>query len=313
MRGRAPNEMSAGSFAHEGLVIVDKPPAHTSHDVVARCRRLFKTRKVGHAGTLDPDATGVLVLGVGRATRLLRFVQGLDKAYRARICFGVGTDTLDSSGKVLSRHEMPISEAQLREVLGKFEGQIEQIPPMVSAIKVRGEPLYRRALRGEQIERQARKLTIYELRLEQFSPGLYPEAIVYVLCSSGTYVRSIAADLGVALGGSAHLGSLRRLAVGPFDESIACTLDELEEFAANKRISDSLISMEESLPHLPSVVVDEKTSEGVKHGMIFPASVLKKGAVTLGGPLAVFGPDRRLLAVYGPHRTGAKPLCVIAE
>lgn len=296
----------------DGLLIVDKPVAHTSHDVVARCRKFLGTRKVGHSGTLDPDATGVLVLGAGRATRLLRFIQGLDKAYRATICFGVETDTLDASGKVLSRHEMPLTESQLQNVLPKFTGEIEQIPPMVSAIKVEGEPLYKRARRGEEIDREARKLRIYDLRLEQFSPGPYPEATIYVMCSSGTYVRSLAADIATALGGVAHLSALRRLAVGPFDEAISHTIEAIEMHAETGTMSEILLPLEESLPHLPSVEVGEEVAEGVRHGMVFPASVLSGRARSLDGPLAVFGPGRSLLAVYGPHHKGAKPLCVMA-
>lgn len=305
--------MRQASTGPDGLVVVDKPTAHTSHDVVARCRKILGTRKVGHSGTLDPDATGVLVLGVGRATRLLRFIQGLDKAYRARICFGVETDSLDASGKVLNRHEMPVTEDQVREVLSRFTGEIEQIPPMVSAIKVEGEPLYKRARRGEEIEREPRKLTIYELRLEQFAPGPYPEATVHVVCSSGTYIRSLAVDIATALGGTAHIGALRRLAVGPFDEAASHSLEEIEERAAIGALGEILLPPERSLPHLPFVDVDERVSEGVRHGMVFPASVFGDGMKSLDGPLAVFGPGHRLLAVYGPHHKGAKPLCVMAE
>lgn len=304
--------MTQAAQGPDGLLIVDKPVAHTSHDVVARSRKYLGTRKVGHSGTLDPDATGVLVLGAGRATRLLRFIQGLDKSYRATICFGVETDTLDASGKVLSRHEMPLTESQLQDVLPKFTGEIEQIPPMVSAIKVEGEPLYKRARRGEEIVREARKLKIYDLRLEQFSPGPYPEATIYVMCSSGTYVRSLAADIATALGGVAHLSSLRRLAVGPFDEAASHTIDEIEASAEAGTIGEILLPLEESLPHLQRVEVGEEVAEGVRHGMIFPASVLRGCAGSLDGPLAVFGPGPSLLAVYGPHHKGAKPLCVMA-
>lgn len=296
----------------DGLLIVDKPAAHTSHDVVARCRKFLGTRKIGHSGTLDPDATGVLVLGVNRATRLLRFIQGLDKAYRATICFGVGTDTLDASGKVLSRCEMPLTEDQFRDVLPSFTGEIEQVPPMVSAIKVKGEPLYKRARRGEEIDREVRKLKVYDLRLEQFSPGPFPEATIYVMCSSGTYVRSLAVDIAMALGGVAHLSALRRLAVGPFDEMIAHTIEDIENHAEAGTICEILLPLEESLPHLPHVEVSEKVAEGVRHGMVFPASVLSGCAGSLDGPLAVFGPGRSLLAVYGPHHKGARPLCVMA-
>lgn len=296
-----------------GLAIVDKPPAHTSHDVVARCRRIFKTRKVGHAGTLDPDATGVLLVGVGRVTRLLRFLQGLDKTYQATICFGVETDTLDASGQVLFRHELPITEEQLDSVLGRFRGTIEQIPPMVSAIKIEGEALYKKARRGETVERKPRTLTIRELVLEQFSPGSFPEATIRVTCSSGTYIRSLASDIGLALGGAAHLGTLRRLAVGSFDESAARTLDELEELASQGRAAEVLIPPEKMLPDLPGVAIEGDRVAGVLHGAVFPAEFLAAECPDATGPLAVYGPDMKLLAVYGPHRGGFKPLCVIGD
>src|SRR5205085_5168052 len=216
------------AFLHDGLVIVDKPPAHTSHDVVARMRKLYGQRRVGHAGTLDPDATGVLLVGLGRATRLLRYLQGAGKSYRARMVFGVATDTLDASGAVLERAAMTLTVDQVAQAARAFVGEIEQIPPMVSAIKVDGRRLYELARAGEVVERAARPVRIDTLVVEDFVDGAYPEATIRIDCSSGTYVRTLAADLGTALGGCAHLRELRRLRVGSFEVEEAHTLDEIE-------------------------------------------------------------------------------------
>ena len=187
------------------MVVVDKPAAYTSHDVVARMRKFYGQRRVGHAGTLDPDATGVLLVGLGRATRLMRYLQDTGKSYRARVVFGVATDTLDAAGAVLERAEMPLTQEQVAGALGAFTGDIEQIPPMVSAIKIDGRKLYELARAGETVERAARHVRVDELVLEDFVAGAYPEATIRVDCSSGTYVRTLAADLGTALGGCAHL------------------------------------------------------------------------------------------------------------
>ncbi len=212
---------------HDGLVVVDKPAAHTSHDVVAWVRKLYGQRRVGHAGTLDPDATGVLLVGLGRATCLMRYLADTGKSYRARIVFGVATDTLDVSGAVLERAEMPLTQAQLEGATRAFVGDIEQIPPMVSAIKVDGRKLYELARAGQTVDRAARHVRVDALVVEEFVAGIYPEATVRVDCSSGTYIRTLAADLGTALGGCAHLGELRRLRVGSFGIDESHSLDSI--------------------------------------------------------------------------------------
>src|SRR3954469_23398813 len=163
---------------HDGLVVVDKPPGWTSHDVVARMRKLYGQRRVGHAGTLDPDATGVLLVGLGRATRLLRFLQETGKSYRARVVFGVATNTLDASGAVLERAEMPLEREQVEAASRAFLGDIEQIPPMVSAIKIEGRKLYELARAGETIDRPARHVRVDAFVVEEFVGGAYPEATI---------------------------------------------------------------------------------------------------------------------------------------
>ena len=209
--------------------MVDKPAAHTSHDVVARMRKIYGQRRVGHAGTLDPDATGVLLVGLGRATRLHAVPPG-HRASRtaARVVFGVATDTLDAAGAVLERAEMPLDAASRSSgARGAFVGDIEQIPPMVSAIKIDGRKLYELARAGETVERAARHVRVDALVVEEFVGGAYPEATIRVDCSSGTYVRTLAADLGTALGGCAHLGELRRLRVGSFGLDEAHSLEAI--------------------------------------------------------------------------------------
>jgi tRNA pseudouridine55 synthase len=201
---------------HDGLVVVDKPAGWTSHDVVGKLRRVYGQRKVGHAGTLDPDATGVLLVGLGRATRLLRFLQEQGKAYRGRVRFGVATTTLDAAGEIVEQRPMPVSAEEVAAAMPRFVGDIEQIPPMVSAVQIGGRRLHELARKGEEVERAPRPVHVDTFVLEAFEPGPYPEATVLVECGSGTYVRTLAADLGTALGGCAHLGSLRRLRVGSF-------------------------------------------------------------------------------------------------
>jgi tRNA pseudouridine55 synthase len=291
---------------HDGLVVVDKPEAHTSHDVVARMRKIYGQRRVGHAGTLDPDATGVLLVGLGRATRLLRYLQEAGKSYRARVVFGVATDTLDASGAVLERSEMPLEQAQVERAARAFVGDIEQIPPMVSAIKIEGRKLYELARKGESIERAPRAVRIGALVVEEFVGGAYPEATIRVDCSSGTYVRTLVADLGTALGGCAHLGRLRRLRVGTFGVEEARTI---EEIAADP--GAALLSPADAVRDLTPVTVTGEQARAVAHGATFAAPSLL-GTDDRPGPFAIVDDRRVLLAVYERRGGGVKPAVVLA-
>jgi tRNA pseudouridine55 synthase len=290
----------------DGLVVVDKPPGWTSHDVVAKVRKIYGQRRVGHAGTLDPDATGVLLVGLGRVTRLMRFLTDVGKEYRGRIVFGVATDTLDAAGAVLERAEMSLTRAQVEAAARAFVGDIEQVPPMVSALKVGGRKLYELARAGEEIERPPRPVRIDELEVEDFVPGPYPEAVVRVACSSGTYIRSLAADFGTALGGCAHLGSLRRLRVGPFAIDEARTIQEVEA-----DLDTVLTTPAEALRFLERVVIsDPEQARAVGHGATFAATALlapEAGA----GPFAVVDETGALLAVYERRGGGVKPSVVL--
>ena len=289
----------------DGLVVVDKAPGWTSHDVVAKLRGVYGQKRVGHAGTLDPDATGVLLVGLGRVTRLLRYLQEAGKEYRGCVVFGVATDTLDGAGAVLQRTEMSFTRAQLDAVARGFVGDIEQVPPMVSALKVGGRRLYELARAGEEIERAARPVHIGELVVEDLEPGAYPEATIRVACSSGTYIRTLAADLGAALGGPAHLGTLRRLRVGSF------TLDEarpIESVEADPEAA--VLAPAVAMRDLERVVVDGERARAVAHGATFAAPALV-GDSEGAGPFAVVDEDHALLAVYERRAGGVKPSVVV--
>jgi tRNA pseudouridine55 synthase len=287
----------------DGLLVVDKPAAWTSHDVVAKLRGATRQRRVGHAGTLDPDATGVLLVGLGRATRLLRFLQETTKEYRGEVAFGVATSTLDAAGEELARQELPVDEAEVRTAMATFLGDIEQVPPMVSAIKVDGRRLHELAREGKEVERAPRPVRIDAFELERFTPGAFPRATVRVECSSGTYVRSLAADLGGALGGYAHLATLRRLRVGAFTLDDATPLDAL--VAEPDRY---VLSPAEAMRAMETVVVDEPTAALVATGRVFAEPPFPvRGA----GPFALVSATAELLAVYETSPRGLKPAVVL--
>ncbi len=299
---------AAGADAIDGLVVVDKPAGWTSHDVVGKLRKIYGLRRVGHAGTLDPDATGVLLVGLGRATRLLRFLTDTGKVYRGEVAFGVATDTLDAAGAETASQPMPeATAADLEAVLPRFLGTIAQVPPMVSAIKVDGRRLHELARAGEVVEREPRTVRIDVIEIEAFTAGEYPRAQLLVECGSGTYIRSLAADLGEALGGCAHLGWLRRLRVGPFPVEEAHNLEAIAETPEKV-----LLPLVEAVRHLPRVDVDGETALGVGHGAVFPATALGQDVVGDDqGPFAVVGPDGGLLALYQKGKAAARPLVVL--
>jgi tRNA pseudouridine55 synthase len=281
-----------------GFLLVDKEGGWTSHDVVARVRALTRSKKVGHAGTLDPMATGLVVVGLGRATRLLRFVQDLPKEYVARVAFGIATDTLDAEGAILSREPMPVTGDEVGAVLPRFAGQIMQIPPMVSALRVDGRRLYELAREGQEVERPPRPVHVYEIELVDFAPSDYPEATIRVVCGKGTYIRSLADDIAQALGGRAHLASLRRTRAGSMQvESSGLRIADLEEAADEFRLDSLVMSPAAGLADLPSIAADAETAEAVRHGAQFPGSAfgLEPGD---DRPFRVLDQSGELLAVY---------------
>jgi tRNA pseudouridine55 synthase len=273
-------------------VVVDKPAGMTSHDVVDRVRRALGERRVGHAGTLDPDATGVLVLGVGSVTRLLTFLTGQDKAYSAEVVLGVETSTLDASGTVTARHEMAVDVAEVRAAATRLTGEILQVPPMVSAVHVGGRRLHELAREGVEVEREPRPV-----RVDRFDVEATADPLVYrvhVRCSAGTYVRSLAADLGHLLGGGAHLRLLRRTASGRFTEADCCGLDALV-----------LRPPADAVAHLPAVVLDAGT---VERGQVLDRALGFEGP----GPWVVLDASGEVLAVYEVFRGDTvKPAVVL--
>ncbi|MFM7059573.1 MAG: tRNA pseudouridine(55) synthase TruB [Actinomycetes bacterium] len=289
----------------DGLVVVDKPAGWTSHDIVAKLRGVYGQRRIGHAGTLDPDATGVLLVGLGRATRLLRFLQESSKAYEGVVAFGVATDTLDAAGTVLERSPMPVSRSEVEAASVRFVGDILQVPPMVSALKVGGRRLHELAREGVEVERAPRPVHIGSLEITDFEPGPFPRAAISVTCSSGTYIRTLAADLGAALGGCAHLASLRRTRVGSFTLAEAHPLETV--------VAEPLpctLGLAEMVRDLEPVTVDAATATGVLHGSVFPPAALGVGDHV--GPFAVLAAGD-LLAVYERRGAGLKPAVVVAS
>jgi tRNA pseudouridine55 synthase len=285
-----------------GLVVVDKPPGLTSHDVVARVRRLAGTRKVGHAGTLDPMATGVLVVGVERATRLLGHLMLTEKAYDATVRLGITTTTDDAEGETTSSTSAAhLGEAAVRDALGTQVGELLQVPTAVSAIKVDGKRAYQRVRDGEDVALTARPVTVHALdvhdvRSVEVDGGAVVDVDVSLRCSSGTYVRAIARDVGAALEVGGHLTALRRTAVGPYDLALAHTLDELGESFALLPIADAARAAFSPLD------LDEQAADDVRVG--------RRLDVELAGLTALFAPDGEFLALYEPREGQARPVAV---
>lgn len=282
-----------------GFLVIDKPAGITSQGLVGLVRRRFSERRVGHAGTLDPDATGVMLIGVGSATRLLTFLVGMDKTYIGEIVFGARTSTLDAAGEVVESFDMPAIDLEaVRKVISEnLQGEIMQVPPMVSAIRVGGKRLHQLAREGVEVDRDPRPV-----RVERFDVTNTDDdhTIKFeVDCSSGTYIRSLADDLGRLMGGGAYLKLLRRTRVGPF---------AIEEAAA---VDDALLQHPISaLRDMTTASVDSEVASRVLHG-----SVLERGTGFAGnGPWAVVDQAGELLAVYGPHKNDTvKPLVVVGE
>jgi tRNA pseudouridine55 synthase len=286
-----------------GLVVVDKPGGMTSHDVVSRVRRLAGTRKVGHAGTLDPMATGVLVLGINRATRLLGHLMLTEKGYDATIRLGVATATDDAEGEITATVSIAaLDEAVVRAAAAEFVGDLQQVPTAVSAIKVGGKRAYQRVREGEDVQLDARPVTVHELVVHDVravATGPTTNGVdldVSVRCSSGTYIRAIARDLGARLGVGGHLTALRRTAVGPYALSHAATLEELGELFAMMPIADAARAAFTTLD------LDQAQADDVRVGRALD--------LDLAGLTAVFAPDGEFLALYEPRSGVAKAVAV---
>jgi tRNA pseudouridine55 synthase len=273
----------------DGVLVIDKPKGPTSFDVVRQVRSLLKVKKVGHTGTLDPMATGVLPLCLGEATKVAGYITESDKAYDAVVRLGAETDTQDAEGKVVAEAPVPpLTTARLEEVLGRFRGTFEQVPPMYSAVKVGGKRLYELARAGEEVERAARQVTVYELLLRDFSAT---HLTLSVRCSKGFFVRTLAYDVGRALGCGAHLEALRRTHSGPFTLDQALPLVEVVELVKQpEALARRLLPLAEALVDLPAVRVSEAEAERVSHGVPLEAPQQP-------GRVRVVGPTGALLAV----------------
>ena len=286
----------------QGLVVVDKEAGWTSHDVVARCRRIFGQRRVGHAGTLDPDATGGLLVGLGRAPRLMRFLTPLRKTYTTDIVLGVATSTLDASGEVTGTFDMAgVTPDEVQRAAASLTGAIDQVPPMVSAVKVGGRRLHELARQGIEVERAARPVTVYRFDTEPdpSRPGVYRAEIE---CSSGTYVRVLAQDLGQALGGGAHVTNLRRTRIGSFGGP------EMQPLAALG--PDSVLTPAQAMRDMDAVTVKPTTAASIRTGLALDRVPL--GALG-DGPWAMLDETGALLAVYeAPGTDRIRPAVVLA-
>ncbi|MBD7918858.1 tRNA pseudouridine(55) synthase TruB [Cellulomonas sp. Sa3CUA2] len=309
-RGRAPAGPRRPT-ADDGVLVVDKPAGWTSHDVVARVRRLASTRKVGHAGTLDPMATGVLVVGIGRATRLLTYVTGADKDYAATVRLGVTTTTDDAEGEVVARADVAhVTRADLDVQVAALTGDLRQVPSSVSAIKVDGQRAYALVRAGEEVELAARpvhvaRFAVLDVRAAQDDGAAVLDVDVEVTCSSGTYVRALARDLGTALGVGGHLTALRRSRVGGFGLAQARTLDELaatpeDEAVAVLPLADAARAV------LPARELTEPEARALSYGQgIDPAD-------EPAGPVAALGPDGALVAIVERRGPRMRPAVVFA-
>ena len=358
MRRRRPDVARGAATAADGVLLVDKPRGLTSHDVVGATRRLAATRKVGHAGTLDPMATGLLVLGIGRATRFLTYLVGADKTYESTIRLGMETTTEDAEGQVIAARGCRIDdliEGRLQEALASLTGRIQQVPSAISAIKVNGVRAYKRVRDGQDVELEARPVTIHELRLtgEPRQAGVdLPGAAagdalagaedgvggevqvvdldVVVSCSSGTYVRALARDLGRTLGCGAHLIALRRTGVGPFDIGQAHTLTALSEQVETDAATPdprgvTTVPLEEVARRcFERLDLTEAEARGLRFGQPLDIAALERAQSPMGNAVPVaskeapgqrvvagFAPDGRLVALLTPRGSRARPVLVL--
>lgn len=296
-----------------GILNINKPPGKTSYQLVALVKRLSGERKVGHAGTLDPMATGVLPVCLGKATRTIEYLADTPKTYLTEIELGVTTDTYDASGRVTHRQDISaISRAQVARALATFCGLIQQTPPMYSALKHHGTPLYRLARVGIVVARPPRPTRVYRIGLKRFEP---PVATVEIECGKGTYIRSLAHDLGELLGCGGHLRSLVRLKYGPFSIGEATPVPRLEAAFQSHNGMSCLYPLEIVLAHLPAVTVSDEQATGLKHGQYLEVETVKR-QIPAGAPrLRVYTSEEQLLGIwlFEPERNRYRPEKVLAS
>ena len=282
----------------DGIFNIYKEKGFTSHDVVAIVRRTIHMKKVGHTGTLDPDAEGVLPVCVGKATKLSDVIMDGRKSYRAMLRLGITTTTEDASGEVLETKEVDFNEDKIREVVASFIGKLEQVPPMYSAVKVNGKKLYELAREGKEIERKSRTIEVYDIRIRQFLP---PDRVeIDVDCSKGTYIRTLCSDIGKALGCGGHMAELLRTRTGAFSLENAIKLDELKALAEQEKAEEVLLTMEEALEDFPMVKVSEKSQKFLYNGGKIQERFLteKPAVLTEGEIVATYDHENNLVGLY---------------
>jgi tRNA pseudouridine55 synthase len=287
----------------EGVLPVIKPVDFTSHDVVAKVRGILGIRRIGHTGTLDPKVTGVLPLCIGRATRVVEYIQDLPKQYEAVLTVGLATDTEDMTGSVIEHVEqVHLTKADIDRVFATFLGVIDQVPPMYSAIKVDGQRLYDLARQGQVIERKSRKVELYELEIISADLELaHPQIKFRVKCSKGTYIRTLCVDIGQALGYPAVMSDLVRTATGPILLADCITLEELSELAKRSVVSSRMIATDRAIEHLPSCQVSELEALHAMQGKTILLSSLPKEVYTDQEAVRLYSTDERFLGIFRWH------------
>lgn len=295
----------------DGILNIYKTAGPTSHDVVDQVRRLFGQKRVGHTGTLDPMATGVLVVCLGKATRIVEYLVGAPKEYRAEMILGQSTDTQDSTGVIVTESDASgVDMDTLGNKAASFVGKIEQIPPMVSAIKHNGKPLYKLAREGKTIERAAREVTIYSIEVTDFTPGRFAKAKLTVRCSSGTYIRTLCADIGDSLGCGAYMSALERTRVGQFDIKDSVTLEKLQQVKESGNPADFVYDMSDALSDMPAVVLDDTGVKLVMHGIAITSDKMFEEGLTV----RMLSASGELIAIGNAGVDGEiKPHKVLAE
>lgn len=301
---------------YEGILPVNKPTGFTSHDVVAKTRRILKMKRIGHTGTLDPAVTGVLPLCLGRATRMVEYLQELPKEYEATLILGIATDTEDATGTVVERlDQVSVTEEEVRLVLSQFVGTISQIPPMYSALKQDGKRLYELAREGKTVERKPREVTIHELEMLAFDPeGDHPTISFRALCSKGTYIRTLCVDIGRALGVPATMSQLKRTMSAGIPEAECLTLEEIAKYAEEGTLQSYLLSVDKAVEHLPAhTVITEKVQSALQGQKLSPDVILPRA--TLGEIIRLYSPDEQFLGIFRMEEDGriVKPIKVFSQ
>ncbi|MFC3882529.1 tRNA pseudouridine(55) synthase TruB [Bacillus songklensis] len=289
----------------EGVLVLNKPKGFTSHDCVFKVRKLLRTKKVGHTGTLDPDVTGVLPICIGRATKIVEYLTAATKTYEGDVTIGFSTTTEDASGELVEKKAVtsPITKEDILGVLQSLTGTIEQTPPMYSAVKINGKKLYEYARAGIEVERPTRAITIHELTLLDGRQVFEGETISFrfrVTCSKGTYVRTLAVMIGEKLGYPAHMSDLIRTASGPFTLDDCLTFEEIEEYVEKHEIQQYLLPIEKALFHLPKLQINDKLAEKVKNGAVLPKPEDMDIDIEQG-PFLMIDSTGTCLAIYEKH------------